>query len=71
MSEDDALELNPDALVDLDAWKKLGQGFLTAGGGAMLGLGKSASLQLNVNLMYMLGSSGVVIEPSLGLNFGL
>lgn len=72
--EDEAIDLAPptaDPRTDLDAWKKLGRGFITAGGGAMLGLGRSAALQLNVNLMYMLGSSGAVIEPSLGLNFGL
>lgn len=66
---------NPSTLgqteADLDAWKKLGKQFITAGGGVIYGLGETFGLQLNLNLMYMLPSSGVVLEPSLGMTFAL
>ncbi len=55
----------------LDAYKKLGQSFITIGGGAMYALTPNSGLQLNVNIMFMLPTSGQVIEPSLGYVFGL
>jgi hypothetical protein len=55
---------------ELDAWKKLGQGFITAGGGVMYAFKENFGAQLNVNLMVMLPSSGFVIEPSLGVVYG-
>ncbi len=55
----------------LDAYKKLGQAFIAAGGGVMYALTKNSGLQLNVNVMFMLPTSGQVIEPSLGYVFGL
>jgi hypothetical protein len=55
----------------LDAYRKLGNGFATAGGGVLLPLGGNASVQLNVNAMLMLPSSGFVVQPSLGLVYGL
>ena len=55
----------------LDAWKKLGQGFAAAGGGVVFAFKEQIGVQLNVNGMYMLGSSGPVIEPSLGFVYGL
>lgn len=57
--------------VTLDAYRKLGQGFVTIGGGAMYAFGKSHGLVLNLSFMYMLPSSGVVFEPSLGYVLGL
>ncbi len=57
--------------TQLDAYKKLGQGFISAGGGVMYAFTKNSGLQLNVNLMFMLPTSGPVIEPSLGYVFGL
>jgi hypothetical protein len=51
----------------LDAWKMMGQGFVTLGGGALFPLGEVAALQANINVMYMLPSTGLVLEPSLGL----
>jgi hypothetical protein len=54
----------------LDAWKKLGQAFVTAGGGVMYAFKENMGAQLNVNLMFMLPTSGIVIEPSLGLAYG-
>jgi hypothetical protein len=55
----------------IDAWKKLGQGFVAAGGGAVFAFTPQLGVQANVNFMYMLGSSGPVIEPSLGVVYGL
>lgn len=57
--------------TQIDAWKKLGQGFVGAGGGVVYAFKENMGVQANVNLMYMLGSSGAVIEPSLGMVFGL
>ncbi len=55
----------------LDAWKKLGQGFVTAGGGLVYAFTGNLGVQANFNFMYMLGSSGPVLEPSLGFVYGL
>jgi hypothetical protein len=55
----------------LDAWKKLGQGFAEGGGGLVFAIKDELGIQANVNLMYMLGSSGLVIEPSVGFVYGL
>ena len=55
----------------VDAWKKLGQGFAAAGGGLVYAINPQIGIQANVNFMYMLGSSGPVLEPSLGLVYGL
>ena len=56
---------------NLEAYRKLGQAFVTTGGGVVMALGASTGLQFNVNAMFMLPSSGLVIEPSLGLVYGL
>lgn len=56
---------------NVDAWRKLGQGFAELGGGLAYAISPQLALQLNANLMYMLGSSGPVIEPSLGVIYGL
>lgn len=55
----------------LDAYRKLGNGFATLGGGVLLPLGKDVGLQVNLNGMLMLPSVGLVIEPSLGFVYGL
>ena len=55
----------------LEAYRKLGQAFATTGGGVVMPLGDKTGLQFNVNAMFMLPTSGVVIEPSLGFVFGL
>jgi hypothetical protein len=54
----------------LDAWRKMGQGFITAGGGAMYAFTEQLGAQLNVNLMYMFPTSGAVIQPSIGVVYG-
>lgn len=61
----------PSGTYDVDAWKKLGRGFIHIGGGAAYAFTRSVALQLNINAMYMLGSSGLVLQPSLGMTLGL
>jgi hypothetical protein len=56
---------------DLDAWRKMGQGFITAGGGLMYAFTPRLGAELNFNFMYMVPTSGPVLEPSLGLVYGL
>jgi hypothetical protein len=56
---------------NLDAYRKLGNAFVTAGGGVLLPLGQSTALQLNLNAMFMLPSSGLVLQPSLGFEYAL
>jgi hypothetical protein len=55
---------------EIDAWKKLGQGFATAGGGAAFALSPNLAFQLNLNVMMMIPASGFVFQPSLGLMYG-
>ena len=54
----------------LDAYRKLGNAFVTTGGGAVIGLSGNTGLQLNLNAMLMLPSVGLVIEPSVGMVYG-
>jgi hypothetical protein len=61
----------PNGTKTLDAYRKLGQGFVTLGGGAMYAFAKNHGLVLNLNFMYMLPSSGIVFEPSVGYVLGL
>lgn len=53
---------------ELDAWRKLGLMFVGGGGGVLWTFAKTRThgAQLNVNLMYMFPSSGLIIEPTLG-----
>jgi len=53
-------------ILNVDAWQKLGTGFVTAGGGLAFALSPTLALQANLNAMLMLGNSGFVIQPSLG-----
>jgi hypothetical protein len=55
----------------LDAYRKLGDAFVTVGGGISVPLGGRAALQLNVNALLMLPSVGVVVQPSIGVAYGL
>ncbi len=54
----------------LDAYRKLGNAFVTTGGGALVGLTHDMALQVHLNAMLMLPSVGVVVEPSLGVVYG-
>jgi hypothetical protein len=71
--KDGAVSVNPGNLQrrKVDAWKKLGQGFAEVGGGIVYAFKEQIGVQANVNFMYMLGASGPVIEPSLGIVYGL
>jgi hypothetical protein len=59
-----------DGEASADAWKKLGQGFITAGGGVGYFFTNKLGMQANLNVMYMLGASGIVLQPSLGMMMG-
>ena len=48
----------------------MGQGFITIGGGAAYAFKENITAQLNLNLMYMLPTSGPVLQPSLGVTYG-
>jgi hypothetical protein len=50
----------------IDAWKKMGQAFVTVTFGALFPVDDLGGVVLNVNAMYMLPASGIVFEPSLG-----
>jgi hypothetical protein len=52
--------------IYLDAFKTMGQFFLTAGGGVVYAFSPTFGMQLNVNLMLFVPTSGFGIEPSLG-----
>ncbi len=56
--------------AQLDAYKKLGQAFVGLGGGVMYAWAEDMGVVLDVNVMFMLPSSGQVIEPSLGVMKG-
>jgi hypothetical protein len=53
----------------LDAWRKLGVGFASASTGALYSFSKRHGAQLNLNVMVMFPSAGLVLEPSLGYVF--
>jgi hypothetical protein len=55
----------------IDAWKKMGQGFVTGALGGVYAFKDNMGVQLNINFMYMLPASGFVMEPSLGFVYGL
>jgi hypothetical protein len=55
------------SVTAIDAWKKMGQGFVAFSFGGMLELVGDTNLLLNVNAMYMLPAAGIVVEPSLGV----
>ena len=54
----------------LDAWRKMGLGFAGLNFGGLMKLGNRHNVVLNVNALYMLPSTGIVLEPSLGYLFG-
>jgi hypothetical protein len=55
----------------LDVYRKLGNAFASVGGGLAVPLGARASLLVNLQAMLMLPSVGVVLQPSLGVAYGL
>lgn len=58
-------------IYKLDAWRKMGQGFATVGGGVLIPVGPAGNIQANLNVMFMLPASGTVFEPSVGYVMGL
>jgi hypothetical protein len=56
--------------VELEAWKKLGNEFVTVGGGLAYGITDRIALNANLNIMYMFPSAAPVFQPSLGGLFG-
>jgi hypothetical protein len=56
---------------NLDAYRKLGNAFVTTGGGVLFALGDATALALNLNAMLMLPTTGFVVEPSIGIVYGL
>jgi hypothetical protein len=57
--------------VLVDAWKKMGQLFVSLGAGGMFAITDQLVVVLNLNVMLMLPAPGLVLEPSLGLEVGL
>ncbi len=62
---------NPTALYTFDAYKRMGRGFLSGGAGGIYLFSDSMGVVFNLDLMIMLPSTGIVIQPSLGLTMGL
>lgn len=54
----------------LDAWKKMGQGFLGVGGGVMYATQSNQGFFVDIKLMQMLPTSGTVIAPEIGYTIG-
>jgi hypothetical protein len=53
--------------VKLDAWKKTGQAFAAARGGAMLSLTDSLAANFELSVLAMFPAPGVSFEPSVGM----
>lgn len=60
-----------DGIGTLDAYKRLGQAFASAGGGLMYAFANNHGLVLDLNAMVMFPSTGFVIQPTLGYELGL
>jgi hypothetical protein len=56
--------------IQYDAYKHMGRFFAKLGLGFVYPLSASIGLQVNLNGMYMIPSSGIVVEPSLGAVYG-
>lgn len=54
----------------MDVWRTMGKEFITAGGGIVYAITPNIGAQLNLNLMLMLPSTGFVMQPSLGVQYG-
>ena len=56
--------------LQLDVYKRLGQGFIGIHGGLMYAVTVESGVKLELSVMQMLPTSGQVLEPSLGYVFG-
>ena len=54
----------------LDAWKRMGQGFAEGGGGVLYAVTRSSGVIGELKLMVMFPTSGVVIAPNVGYAIG-
>ena len=61
---------HPTVKRSLDAWRKLGRSFAALTFGGLINVSSHHNLLFNVNLMYMMPSSGIALEPSLGYVLG-
>lgn len=52
--------------IDVDAWKRLGQGFVGGGVGAVYAINKKGGISAEVKLAGYFPSSGVAISPAIG-----
>ncbi|HET9956996.1 MAG TPA: hypothetical protein VFQ61_21015, partial [Polyangiaceae bacterium] len=71
VSVDDKDTVNSPVPLTADAWKKMGTMFATVGGGVVYALTPRLGIQGNLNLMLMFPDSGLNVQPSLGMVFGL
>lgn len=55
----------------IDAFRKLGDVFASAGAGLLVPVSARLALQLDLNAMLLFPSVGVVLQPSFGLSYGL
>ena len=65
----DDLQDFPDS-QKLDAWKKMGQAFVGAGGGVMYATQANQGFFVDLKLMQMFPTSGTVIAPEIGYTMG-
>jgi hypothetical protein len=67
-----APENDPELPVrSIDAYRKLGDVFASAGAGLLVPVSERLGLQLDLNAMLLFPSVGVVLQPSFGLSYGL
>jgi hypothetical protein len=67
-----APENDPDLPVrTLDAYRKLGDAFASAGAGLLVPVSERVSVQIDLNAMLTFPSVGFVVQPSIGLSYGL
>ena len=57
--------------TEVDAWKKLGQGFVKVGVGGQLHVSGPVSATAGLDALYLLPATGVALEPSLGVVLAL
>jgi hypothetical protein len=56
--------------VPVDAWKKMGRGFIEGGAGGMLAIGQKMGVTLEVRGMFLFSATGWSLEPSIGYLYG-
>ncbi len=69
-SYEDEASQRVERTVKLDAWRKMGQGFGALAGGFYYHFVPEIAAGVTVNLRYMFPSSGFVLEPAIGAQYG-